>query len=642
VPAWQEAEPETDSRQEAMDYRREIDGLRALAVLPVILFHAGFETFSGGFVGVDVFFVISGYLITTIILAELEQGKFSIVNFYERRARRILPALFLVMLVCIPFAWFFLFPQDLLSFSKSLVSVSLFLSNVFFWSKRGYFGEATELKPLIHTWSLSVEEQYYLFFPLLLMLFERRVILRNRLLFALFVCSFALCVWLSAVHQDSAFFLLPTRFWELLVGSFVAIYLFKNSKSCQPNEIKEEFFGALGILLILYSVFFFDKSTSFPSYFALVPVLGTALVIVFAKESSYAGKILGFKGVVFVGLLSYSAYLWHQPIFAFARHAYSELSFNFLVSLIALTFVFSYISWRYVEQPCRKNSYRSKVVFLSSAVGLIFFSFVGFYGIFNKGFVERYSKEDVLVLNNFINADDYVLNRFDSRKLVDFDLSDSKRRKVLVIGDSYGKDLVNAIYESSLIDAVQISTHQINSECGNLYLEEDFTKEIDSKKLPRCQVLGWYENDSLKRLIRQADYIWLASSWSMWVAERLPRSIDNLERDFGKPVFVFSTKNFGRINLKNLLLVPIEDRYSYVAEISNDSYAVQQFMRESLADYKFVDIGTAMCRSDNLRCRLFNDNGEPLSYDGAHLTRAGSKFLGEVLLLNEKIKSELR
>ena len=154
-----------------MNYRREIDGLRALAVLPVILFHAGFETFSGGFVGVDVFFVISGYLITTIILAELEQGRFSIVNFYERRARRILPALFLVMLVCIPFAWIWLLPSDMKDFSQSLIAVAIFASNILFWRESGYFDTAAELKPLLHTWSLAVEEQYYVLFPLFLMLF---------------------------------------------------------------------------------------------------------------------------------------------------------------------------------------------------------------------------------------------------------------------------------------------------------------------------------------------------------------------------------------------------------------------------------------------------------------------------------------
>jgi peptidoglycan/LPS O-acetylase OafA/YrhL len=223
-----------------MDYRREIDGLRALAVLPVILFHAGFETFSGGFVGVDVFFVISGYLITTIILAELEQGKFSIVNFYERRARRILPALFLVMLVCIPFAWVSLTPADLNSFAKSLVAVPLFVSNVFFWRDGGYFETAAELKPLLHTWSLAVEEQYYVLFPLFLMLFWRlgkRLILVS--LGLVFVASIAIAQWGAYAQPTAAFFLLPTRGWELLIGAFAAFYLAQANRKDYGQTISE-------------------------------------------------------------------------------------------------------------------------------------------------------------------------------------------------------------------------------------------------------------------------------------------------------------------------------------------------------------------------------------------------------------------
>jgi peptidoglycan/LPS O-acetylase OafA/YrhL len=177
-----------------MNYRREIDGLRALAVIPVILFHAGIDSFAGGFVGVDVFFVISGYLITSIILEEIEGGRFSIVDFYERRARRILPALFLVMLTCVPLAWLLLLPGDVKEFSQSLVAVSVFASNFLFWHQSGYFDTAAELKPLLHTWSLAVEEQYYVFFPLLLILtwrFGRLTILA--ILVTIFVASLAGC-----------------------------------------------------------------------------------------------------------------------------------------------------------------------------------------------------------------------------------------------------------------------------------------------------------------------------------------------------------------------------------------------------------------------------------------------------------------
>ena len=209
-----------------MHYRSEIDGLRAVAVLPVILFHAGFDWFSGGYVGVDVFFVISGYLITSIILKEQERSTFSLLKFYERRARRILPALFLVMLCCIPFARFWMLPSHLKSFSESLVGVSVFLSNVLFLFQSGYFAQASELKPLLHTWSLAVEEQYYLAFPLFVLLFWRFGRHRMAVLVAIAaVLSLILAEW-GWRHQAAAnFFLAPTRAWELLAGSLCAFYL---------------------------------------------------------------------------------------------------------------------------------------------------------------------------------------------------------------------------------------------------------------------------------------------------------------------------------------------------------------------------------------------------------------------------------
>jgi len=362
-----------------MNYRREIDGLRALAVLPVILFHAGFEPFSGGFVGVDVFFVISGYLITTIILAELEQGKFSIVNFYERRARRILPALFLVMLVCIPFAWVLLSPAELSSFSKSLIAVPLFVSNFFFWSDGEYFETAAELKPLLHTWSLAVEEQYYVLFPLFLMLFWRlgkRWILV--ILGLVFVASLALAQWGAYAKPAAAFYLLPTRGWELLIGAFAAFYLSKSN--CKEfGKAAGEFGGWLGLALILYAVFAYSKVTPFPGIYALVPTLGTFLVILFATQQTTVGKFVGNKVFVGVGLISYSAYLWHQLVLAYARHWLFDLSLLVTSLLLVLIFLLSVLSWNYVETPFRsKNQFGRNYVFVASFVGALFFIFVGY------------------------------------------------------------------------------------------------------------------------------------------------------------------------------------------------------------------------------------------------------------------------
>jgi peptidoglycan/LPS O-acetylase OafA/YrhL len=274
-----------------MQYRREIDGLRALAVLPVLLFHAGFQSFGGGYVGVDIFFVISGYLITSIIINELHSGTFSILKFYERRARRILPALFLVMLTCLPFAWWWMSPTGLHDFSKSVVAVSLFLSNILFWKETGYFATANELKPLLHTWSLAVEEQYYVLFPLFLMLawrFGKRWIMGVLLLAAL--ASLVLSEWALTRYASAPFYLLPTRGWELLIGALAAFHLFlKRDTDEKPTYLEFAVFQAtslLGLLLIIYAVFAYDKFTLFPGVNALLPTIGTVLIVLIANTQT--------------------------------------------------------------------------------------------------------------------------------------------------------------------------------------------------------------------------------------------------------------------------------------------------------------------------------------------------------------------
>ena len=388
-----------------MIYRREIDGLRALAVLPVILFHAGFQVFSGGFVGVDVFFVISGYLITTIIQSELEQGKFSIVNFYERRARRILPALFLVMLVCIPLAWFLLLPSDMKDFSRSLVAVSVFASNILFWSESGYFDTAAELKPLLHTWSLAVEEQFYVVFPLFLMLFWK---LGKRLtlvaLGLILITSLALAQWASYANPSAAFFLLPTRGWELLIGAFAAFYLSQGSRKDFGKSLSE-IGGWLGLSLILYAVFAYSKATPFPGLYALVPVLGAALIILFATEHTSVGKFVGNKAFVGIGLISYSAYLWHQPLFAFARYGgYSNSDTLIFLSLSIFSIVLAFLSYLFVEKTFRNKSKLSKKsIFITSLLGSIFFIGLGLYGYKKNGDLGQLSSDQRSFVDYFEN-----------------------------------------------------------------------------------------------------------------------------------------------------------------------------------------------------------------------------------------------
>lgn len=365
-----------------MDYRREIDGLRALAVVPVILFHAGFSTFSGGFVGVDVFFVISGYLITSIIVGEQEAGKFSLINFYERRARRILPALFVMMFACLPLAWFWLLPADMKSFAQSLVAVSGFSSNILFWLSSGYFETAAELKPLLHTWSLAVEEQYYLFFPILMMVFwrfGRRTVLL--ILFILGTASLAAAQW-GSVHSPSAtFYLLPARGWELLIGASVALGLTSQYQFSFGNTARNAG-SMLGLAMIMVAVFAFDKQTPFPSLYALLPTVGAACILVFANEQTHVGKLLGSKVCVGLGLISYSAYLWHQPLFAFARHGSEDEPGRLLLAALALlALLLAFLSWKYVETPFRnRRRFGRGRIFALSLAGSAFFVALGLTG----------------------------------------------------------------------------------------------------------------------------------------------------------------------------------------------------------------------------------------------------------------------
>lgn len=387
-----------------MIYRAEIDGLRALAVLPVILFHAGFEWFGGGFIGVDVFFVISGYLITTIIISEINDGRFNIAHFYERRARRILPALFFIMLICLPFAWFWLTPNDLKDFGQSLIAVSTFSSNILFWVESGYFNTAAELKPLLHTWSLAVEEQYYILFPFFLMLIWRLGINWVLILLSIiFLISLGIAQWGAYNSPSAAFYLLPTRGWEILIGVFTAFYLKHNThlQSHYTNQI----FSLVGFGMIIFSMIVFDESTPFPSFYTLIPTIGTGLLILCAVPKTFVYKFLSLKLFVGIGLISYSAYLWHQPLLAFTRHKiHGDVSELILIILCIVSLLLAWFSWHFVEKPFRSQKILSRnFVFQFSILGILIFSSIGLYTYYNDGFFNRFSalENKVLSFKNF-------------------------------------------------------------------------------------------------------------------------------------------------------------------------------------------------------------------------------------------------
>lgn len=362
-----------------MHYRKEIDGLRAIAVLPVMFFHAGFNGFSGGFLGVDIFFVISGYLITSIILKQKEAGTFSLATFYERRIRRIFPALFFILLVCLPFAWLWLLPHELKDFGQSLMAVSIFVSNIFFWQESDYFAADAEMIPLLHTWSLAVEEQYYLLFPLLIIIlwpiFKGKANKLSVFFLLVAIASLAFSEWAWRHYPEANFYLLPSRAWELLAGVLAALYLFQRKP--EGNQA----ISLLGLAMILGSIFFLSNKLPFPSLYTLIPVTGTVLIILFASHATWVGKLLSTPALVGIGLISYSAYLWHQPIFVFARlQSFQELpAWQFLV-LIVLTLILAFLSWKFIEQPFRnRQNFTQRQIFSMGILISIGMILTGYY-----------------------------------------------------------------------------------------------------------------------------------------------------------------------------------------------------------------------------------------------------------------------
>lgn len=376
-----------------MNYRPEIDGLRAVAILPVVLYHAGVSWVPGGFVGVDVFFVISGYLITSIILGERAAGTFTLTGFYGRRIRRIFPALFLMMGVSYPIAWALLDPSAMAEFSGSIAASTVFFANVYFLEVSGYFETAAEFKPLLHNWSLSVEEQFYLIFPMAVLLTWRAGTRWQVCIFmAVALISLALAQWqIERGNAARAFFLLYSRLWELMVGVLVAYWLATPQGAALRDAGRLRHAALLGLALILGAVFTFDTETAFPGLAALLPCVGAALVIAFSKGQSLSGRLLGWRPVVFVGLVSYSLYLWHVPALVFTRIGTGRDDLWLMLAACALAFALACLSWRYVERPFRRmHALPPLRLFGTAAVCMAALGGLGLLGQETDGFRAHY------------------------------------------------------------------------------------------------------------------------------------------------------------------------------------------------------------------------------------------------------------
>jgi peptidoglycan/LPS O-acetylase OafA/YrhL len=379
-----------------LNYRAEIDGLRAIAVVFVVLYHAKIvifdrNWFEGGFIGVDIFFVISGYLITRIILMELEQtNSFSLIKFYERRARRIFPMLFAVISVCIPFAWQKLLPLELIDFAKSALSAIGFYSNFFFYySTTEYGADSALLKPLLHTWSLGVEEQFYIVLPIIILFiwkFARTSLLA--LLVGMLLMSIQFANVMEVRNSELNFFLPFSRFWELLVGSALAFIELKYGRIKYPKLTQT--MPIFGLFLIIHSAISFNTNTPHPSFQTLIPILGVALIVTFCSTEDIVGKLLSFKPIVGIGLISYSLYLWHFPIFAFGRIGSLNPSNYDKLEWILLALILSIISYFLIERTFRNRNFIKSKLFCSVVVISVFIlAYVNYDFISKEGYKDR-------------------------------------------------------------------------------------------------------------------------------------------------------------------------------------------------------------------------------------------------------------
>ena len=376
-----------------ISYRPDIDGLRALSVIAVIFYHASFEFnnhnfFEGGFLGVDIFFVISGYLITSLIVKEFKTtNKFSFLNFYNRRARRILPMLLFIIILFIPLAWFYLLPNSLIDFSNSIFFSTFFTSNILFNISGHDYGNSLSItKPFLHTWSLSVEEQFYILYPLFLIFFYK--LLKKRVvLFLLLISLFSLSLaqYGSINFSISNFYLLPTRLWEIFCGA-ILVFIDKDKPT---NIYISNFLSLFGLTIILLSFYFFSEQTHHPSFLTLIPVIGTMFIIKFSNNN-ITYKLLSKKYLVYIGLISYSLYLWHYPLFSFADLLGFKNSNLSKLVIILFSFILSFLSYHFIEKKFRnKVDVNNKFFYISLIVVIIIISSFSYFVFKEKGAPNR-------------------------------------------------------------------------------------------------------------------------------------------------------------------------------------------------------------------------------------------------------------
>lgn len=627
--------------EQKLHYRPDIDGLRAVAVLAVLAYHFKISAFRHGYVGVDIFFVISGYLISAIILQDIDAGKFSITTFYERRVRRIFPALIVLLVGTSIVAYFCFLPAELVGFAKSQLAALFSISNFYFWKTSGYFSAPVETKPLVHTWSLAVEEQFYVFLPIFLYLANRyfRKYLRLSIILIALV-SFVVSAIAVFKYPDATFYLPHSRAWELLLGVLITLGVFPAIKRPLARNVA----SIAGLALISFAVFQNTGFTPFPGLAALPPCLGAALIILAGESGdSLVGRALSLKPAVFVGLISYSLYLWHWPVIVFQNMGFllvTGVSSRMIkIACLLVSLVLATLSWKFVELPFRgkQKLFSRGGVFKFAAATATIVTAIGLTTLMSHGFPSRYPEKAIQVAS-YLDYDSAQYFREGScflssqNKFGDFDYArclqeDPTKKNELLLGDSHAAQLwygfSNALPDVNVMQATGAGCRPtlkqpliVSSECSHL-MDYIFSTYLPTHPVDRLLIEARWQSGDLPSLAATLD----------WLKQRqIPVVLFGpmVQYDAALPrLLAFSIRG-------NDPAIPDEHRI----DLHKLDDAMATLARAHDVDY--VSFYQSLC--EHKSCTEFGANGAPLVFDYGHLTKEGSVLVAERLRDSEAIR----
>lgn len=608
-------------------YRPDIDGLRALAVLPVVFFHAGIRGFNGGFVGVDIFFVISGFLITSVIVDDYDTRQFSIKKFYYRRVLRLFPALFVMISVVGALAIWVLLPAELVNFAKSVLATTFFFSNILFFEQTGYFAPAAQTMPLLHTWSLAVEEQFYLFWPLLIGLSYLSGPRRLWTAVILTVLSFVLSVIWLRYDRTATFYLVPSRMWELGIGAILALA----PRIDVSIRWVREAVAAFGALLILISIKFLNSTVPFPGETALLPCIGAAsIILVGGSGPSLIGRLLSSPPVVFVGKISYSVYLWHWPVILFAQTALLlEQTLTNRCIEIAVSILLGAISWRWVESPFRQPKKRTAsvdAVLVRAGLVMAAFSIVSTVLIVSKGLPVRFTPDELQLASYEAYDGD---RKYDAGKCFIVDLRQrydpaaclnrrDNRPVLLLVGDSHAAHLLPGLRaEMPDFDILQATA----AGCQPIIAPINSAEEACRAMLRA--VLDWLPRNKV-------DMVVLAGRWNPLQLPMIAPTVQKLSDMTDKVVVVGPAPEYTTI-LPRLLVSEQRSPNSVARGLVMQRFALDKQMAVEVGKTSAQYIPLIQLLCPHAVCRTSAAPGVPIEFDYGHFTDEGSRIAVDLM-----------